>query len=117
MITRLRRWPERRVRGEGDRVKESAVTDFHHAMQWLRDEAERDGMVSDIEEMDRIIGQFLDFARGDLVLEGVGVEAVDALAAARRARSPQVRRRGWRSVGLRACARRGVRVLPAGAGA
>jgi len=28
-------------RGEGDRVKESAVNDFHHAMQWLRDEAER----------------------------------------------------------------------------
>jgi DNA gyrase subunit B len=28
-------------RGEGDRVKESAVDDFHHAMQWLRDEAER----------------------------------------------------------------------------
>jgi two-component system, OmpR family, osmolarity sensor histidine kinase EnvZ len=31
----------------------------------MRDEAERGGMVSDIEEMDRIIGQFLDFARGD----------------------------------------------------
>jgi len=31
----------------------------------MRDEVERDGMVSDIEEMDRIIGQFLDFARGD----------------------------------------------------
>ena len=28
-------------RGEGERVKESAVVDFHHAMQWLRDEAER----------------------------------------------------------------------------
>jgi DNA gyrase subunit B len=28
-------------RGEGERMKESAVTDFHHAMQWLRDEAER----------------------------------------------------------------------------
>jgi DNA gyrase subunit B len=28
-------------RGEGERVKESAVDDFHHAMQWLRDEAER----------------------------------------------------------------------------
>jgi DNA gyrase subunit B len=28
-------------RGEGERVKESAVTDFHHAVQWLRDEAER----------------------------------------------------------------------------
>jgi DNA gyrase subunit B len=28
-------------RGEGDRTKESAVVDFHQAMQWLRDEAER----------------------------------------------------------------------------
>ena len=28
-------------RGEGERTKESAVDDFHHAMQWLRDEAER----------------------------------------------------------------------------
>ncbi|TFW23392.1 DNA topoisomerase (ATP-hydrolyzing) subunit B [Massilia arenosa] len=28
-------------RGEGERVKESAVVDFHQAMQWLRDEAER----------------------------------------------------------------------------
>jgi DNA gyrase subunit B len=28
-------------RGEGERVKESSVVDFHHAMQWLRDEAER----------------------------------------------------------------------------
>ena len=31
----------------------------------MPDEKEREGMVSDIEEMDRIIGQFLDFARGD----------------------------------------------------
>ena len=31
----------------------------------MRDEAEREGMVSDIEEMDKIIGQFLDFARED----------------------------------------------------
>ena len=30
-----------------------------------RDEATRDGMVADIDEMDRIIGQFLDFARDD----------------------------------------------------
>ena len=30
-----------------------------------RDEGAREGMVDDIEEMDRIIGQFLDFARGD----------------------------------------------------
>ena len=28
-------------RGEGERVKECAVVDFHHAVQWLRDEAER----------------------------------------------------------------------------
>ncbi|WP_373989462.1 DNA topoisomerase (ATP-hydrolyzing) subunit B [Duganella sp. BuS-21] len=28
-------------RGEGERTKESAVVDFHQAMQWLRDEAER----------------------------------------------------------------------------
>ncbi|MFC6518530.1 toprim domain-containing protein [Undibacterium arcticum] len=28
-------------RGEGERTKESKVADFHHAMQWLRDEAER----------------------------------------------------------------------------
>ncbi|GGE91267.1 DNA topoisomerase (ATP-hydrolyzing) subunit B [Massilia psychrophila] len=28
-------------RGEGERIKESAVDDFHHAMGWLRDEAER----------------------------------------------------------------------------
>jgi DNA gyrase subunit B len=28
-------------RGEGDRIKESKVDDFHHAMNWLRDEAER----------------------------------------------------------------------------
>ncbi len=27
--------------GEGERTKESGVVDFHHAMQWLRDEAER----------------------------------------------------------------------------
>jgi len=28
-------------RGEGERTKESAVADFHQAMLWLRDEAER----------------------------------------------------------------------------
>ncbi|MYM75588.1 DNA topoisomerase (ATP-hydrolyzing) subunit B [Duganella sp. FT134W] len=28
-------------RGEGERTKESAVVDFHQAMQWLRDESER----------------------------------------------------------------------------
>jgi two-component system, OmpR family, osmolarity sensor histidine kinase EnvZ len=43
------------------------------------DPATRQGMVADIEEMDRIIGQFLDFARGD---EGAAlqVEPLDALA-------------------------------------
>jgi two-component system osmolarity sensor histidine kinase EnvZ len=33
-----------------------------------RDEATRAGMVADIEEMDRIIGQFLDFARDDATI-------------------------------------------------
>jgi DNA gyrase subunit B len=28
-------------RGQGDKMKESAITDFHQAMNWLRDEAER----------------------------------------------------------------------------
>src|SRR5690606_19781386 len=28
-------------RGAGEKVKESAVSDFHQAMAWLRDEAER----------------------------------------------------------------------------
>jgi DNA gyrase subunit B len=28
-------------RGEGEKAKESAVNDFHHAMEWLREEAER----------------------------------------------------------------------------
>jgi two-component system, OmpR family, osmolarity sensor histidine kinase EnvZ len=40
----------------------------------LADESLRDGMVTDIDEMDRIIGQFLDFARSD---GGTGFEAVD----------------------------------------
>jgi two-component system osmolarity sensor histidine kinase EnvZ len=39
------------------------------------DEPLRKGMVADIEEMDRIIGQFLDFARGDA--EGTGLEDAD----------------------------------------
>jgi two-component system osmolarity sensor histidine kinase EnvZ len=39
-----------------------------------RDEATRTGMVDDIEEMDRIIGQFLDFARTN---EDAGVADVD----------------------------------------
>jgi DNA gyrase subunit B len=28
-------------RGTGEKIKESAINDFHHAMAWLRDEAER----------------------------------------------------------------------------
>ena len=28
-------------RGSGEKVRESAIADFHHAMSWLRDEAER----------------------------------------------------------------------------
>jgi two-component system, OmpR family, osmolarity sensor histidine kinase EnvZ len=38
----------------------------------MRDNAERDAMVTDIEEMDKIIGQFLDFARGDYDAPGDG---------------------------------------------
>jgi two-component system osmolarity sensor histidine kinase EnvZ len=45
-----------------------------------RDDATRAGMVSDIEEMDRIIGQFLDFARDDAatVLERADLNAIVA---------------------------------------
>jgi len=39
-----------------------------------RDDAMRDGLVADIEEMDRIIGQFLDFARSE---DAGGKEAAD----------------------------------------
>jgi DNA gyrase subunit B len=28
-------------RGTGEKIRESAIVDFHHAMAWLRDEAER----------------------------------------------------------------------------
>ncbi len=42
-----------------------------------RDEETRAGMVADIEEMDRIIGQFLDFARGDAAS---GFESADLVA-------------------------------------
>jgi two-component system osmolarity sensor histidine kinase EnvZ len=38
------------------------------------DASTRDGMVADIEEMDRIVGQFLEFARGD---EYAAVDTVD----------------------------------------
>ena len=41
------------------------------------DDGMREGLVADIEEMDRIIGQFLDFARSE---EGGGKEAVDVNA-------------------------------------
>ncbi len=45
-----------------------------------RDEATRAGMVADIEEMDRIIGQFLDFARDDAstALEPADLNAIVA---------------------------------------
>ena len=45
-----------------------------------RDEATRTGMVADIEEMDRIIGQFLDFARDDAAsaLEPADLNAIVA---------------------------------------
>jgi two-component system osmolarity sensor histidine kinase EnvZ len=45
-----------------------------------RDEDTRRGMVSDIEEMDRIIGQFLDFARDDASV-ATEVRSLDAVAA------------------------------------
>jgi two-component system osmolarity sensor histidine kinase EnvZ len=40
----------------------------------------REGMVADIEEMDRVIGQFLDFARGEDAI-AVEVRALDAIVA------------------------------------
>ena len=43
------------------------------------DPATRQGMVADIEEMDRVIGQFLDFARGEQAAD-VQVQDLDALA-------------------------------------
>ncbi len=46
------------------------------------DPSTREGMVADIEEMDRIVGQFLEFARGD---DASGVEPVDVAALAERA--------------------------------
>jgi two-component system osmolarity sensor histidine kinase EnvZ len=54
------------------------------------DSATRDGMVGDIEEMDKIIGQFLDFAR-DTAGEPIEPTDLDALVAAT---SEQFRRRG-----------------------
>ncbi len=64
-----------------------------------RDEATRAGMVADIEEMDRIIGQFLDFARDDAQaapekrdLNAIVGACVDALRE-RRARRALLRRR------------------------
>ena len=44
------------------------------------DGSTRQGMVADIEEMDRVIGQFLDFARGD---QGAALETRDLNALAR----------------------------------
>jgi two-component system osmolarity sensor histidine kinase EnvZ len=53
------------------------------------DEATRAGMVSDIEEMDRIIGQFLDFARDDAAtaLQPVDLNAIVAASVDRYAQS------------------------------
>jgi two-component system, OmpR family, osmolarity sensor histidine kinase EnvZ len=50
-----------------------------------RDEATRAGMVADIEEMDRIIGQFLDFARDEtgIALEPEDLNAIVAAAVER----------------------------------
>jgi two-component system, OmpR family, osmolarity sensor histidine kinase EnvZ len=45
------------------------------------DEATREGMVSDIEEMDRIIGQFLDFARVESAAAGEPIDVNRELAA------------------------------------
>jgi two-component system osmolarity sensor histidine kinase EnvZ len=45
------------------------------------DEATRAGMVSDIEEMDRIIGQFLDFARVESAAAGEPIDVARELAA------------------------------------
>ncbi|MEO8344205.1 MAG: ATP-binding protein [Betaproteobacteria bacterium] len=54
-----------------------------------RDEATRAGMVADIEEMDRIIGQFLDFARDDAgtAPEPADLNAIVATCAERYARA------------------------------
>ena len=55
----------------------------------LRDESLRTGMVADIDEMDRIIGQFLDFARGDSAtpLESGDLNAVVGACVERYARA------------------------------
>jgi len=54
-----------------------------------RDEATRAGMVADIEEMDRIIGQFLDFARDDTAsaMQPADLNAIVAACAERYARA------------------------------
>ena len=54
------------------------------------DEATRDGMVADVEEMDRTIGQFLDFARSN---ETMGLQSED-LRALLEEIAEQYRRRG-----------------------
>ena len=50
-----------------------------------KDEATRSGMVADIEEMDRIIGQFLEFARTD---RDAALEPRDCVGDRRRVRRP-----------------------------
>jgi len=56
-----------------------------------RDEAARSGMVADIEEMDRIIGQFLDFARDDTAsaLQPADLNAIVAASTERYAHAGQ----------------------------
>ena len=60
-----------------------------------RDEATRAGMVDDIEEMDRIIGQFLEFARTD---EDTAREPSDAQCHRRRPRRALRARRQGRAL-------------------
>lgn len=55
----------------------------------LADESLRGGMVADIDEMDRIIGQFLDFARSDTTtaFESADLDAIVAACVERYARA------------------------------
>ncbi len=62
------------------------------------DQATRAGMVDDIEEMDRIIGQFLDFARGDVE---TAAERCDLNAIVARLRRPLRARRQGRALRAR----------------
>ncbi len=59
------------------------------------DEATRDGMAADVEEMDRTIGQFLDFARTNQQSDGGEALADTDLAALLAELAEQYRRRGF----------------------